>query len=104
MAATHFLESQGQALSEVLNATYHGSHSPTEETKTGVVSRVEMQLIKEATDFLESREQALSRTQMQLTLQAAHKLNRQGGALSAWSKCSSPQKPLTGWRDKDKHC
>src|SRR6266404_3641793 len=71
--ATHKLESQGQALSEVLNATYHGSHSPTEETKTGVVSRVEMQLIKEATDFLESREQALSRTQMQLTLQAAHK-------------------------------
>src|SRR6266404_4534894 len=37
---TYFLESQGQASSVGLNATYHGSHSPTEETKTGVVSRV----------------------------------------------------------------
>src|SRR6266404_124558 len=63
------------------NATHHGSHSPTGEPGTGVVSRVQIQLTTEATHFLES----------------------QGQASGAGSKCSSPQKPLTSWRAKDRH-
>src|SRR6266404_535037 len=62
------------------NATHHGSHSPTGEPGTGVVSRVQIQLTTEATHFLES----------------------QGQVLGAGSKCSSPHKPLTDWRAKDR--
>src|SRR6266404_4302649 len=39
---------------------------------------------------------------MQLTMEATHKLGSQGQASSAGLKSSSPQKPLTNWRAKDK--
>src|SRR6266404_5100618 len=35
---------------------------------------------------------------------ATHFLERQEQALSAGSKSSSPQNPLTNWRAKDRHC
>src|SRR6267378_918618 len=95
-AATHCLESQGQALSagskssspwkpltawrakdrhcqQGQNPAHLGSHSRTGEPRTGIVSKVKIQLSMEATHFLES----------------------QGQALSAGSESSSPQKPLT---------
>ncbi len=76
--ATHNLESQGQALSAELkssspqkpltswrakdmhcqqgsNPAYHGSHSQTEEPRTCVISRVQIQLTMEATHKLESQ-------------------------------------------------
>src|SRR6267378_639397 len=103
--ATHQLESQGQVSSagcksssppkpltawrakdrhyqQSANPAHHGSHSPTGEPRTGVISRV----------------------QIQLTMEATHKLENQGQASSAGSKSSSPWKPLTGWRAKDRHC
>ncbi len=105
MEATHKLESRGQPLSagskssspwkpltnwrakdrhcqQGQNLTHHGSHSQTGEPSTGIVSRVKIQLTMEATHRLESR----------------------GQALSAGSKSSSPWKPLTSWRTKDRHC
>src|SRR6266404_1960722 len=104
-AATHCLESQGQASpagskssspqkpltywrakdrhhQQGQNPAHHISHSLPEEPRTGVVSRVEIQLTTEATHSLES----------------------QGQASSAGSKSSSPLKPLTNWRAKDRHC
>src|SRR6267378_2994546 len=173
MEATHFLESQGQALSagskssspwkpltdwrakdrhcqQGQNPAHHGSHSPTGEPRTGIVSRVKIQLTMEATHQLESQGQALSaeskssspwkpltswrakdrhcqqgqnpahhgshsqtgeprtgivsRVKIQLTMEATHQLESQGQALSAGSKSSSPWKPLTFWRAKDRHC
>jgi len=41
---------------------------------------------------------------MQFTTEATHILESQGQASSAGSKYSSPRKPLTYWRAKDKHC
>src|SRR6267378_1339650 len=104
-AATHCLESQGQALSagskssspwkpltawrakdrccqQGQNPAHHGSHSPTGELRTGVVSRVKIQLTMEATHILEGGG---------------------GQALSAGSKSSSPQKPLIPWKAKNRH-
>ncbi len=43
----------------------------------------------------------MSRVEMQLTTEASHFLESQRQVLSAWSKSSSPQKPLTLWRAKD---
>jgi len=102
--ATHQLESRGQALSagskssspwkpltswrakdrccqQVQNLAYHRTHSLSGEPRTGVVSRVEIQL----------------------TMEATHSLESQGHTSSAGSKSSSPWKPLTHWRAKDKH-
>src|SRR6266404_6057334 len=45
----------------------------------------------------------VSRVQIQLTTEATHQLESQGQALSAGSKSSSSQKPLTSWRAKDRH-
>src|SRR6266404_4811374 len=105
MEATHFLESQGQALlagtkssspwkpltnwrakdrhcQQGPNPAHHRSHSLPGEPRTGIVSR----------------------DQIQLTMEATHSLESQGQALSAGTKSSSPQKPLTPWRAKDRHC
>src|SRR6266404_1759239 len=60
---------------------HHRSHSHAGEPRTGIVSRVKIELTTEATHSLES----------------------QGQALSAGSKSSSPQKPLTYWRGKERH-
>src|SRR6266404_3744042 len=102
---THQLESQGQVSSagskssspqnpltnwrakdrccqQGQNPAHHGTHSPTGEPRTGIVSKVKIQLTTEPTHILES----------------------QGQALSAGSKSSSPQNPLTDWRAKDMHC
>src|SRR6266404_6044679 len=62
------------------NPAHHGSHSQTEGARTGVMSKIQIQLTMEATHILES----------------------QGQASSAGSKSSSPQKPLTFWRAKDR--
>src|SRR6267378_1011825 len=103
--ATHYLESQGHTSSagsksssprkpltswrtedthcqQGPNPAHHGSHSQTGEPRTHIVSRV----------------------QIQLTTEATHILKNQGQVLSAGSKSSSPQKPLTLWRAKDRCC
>ncbi len=95
--ATHILESQGQALSVASkcgspwkpptcwrakgrhhqqgpNPAHHGSHSPTGEPRTAIISRAQVQLTTEATHFLEGRGQALSAVQIQLTTKATHQL------------------------------
>jgi|SRR6266404_926573 len=105
MEATHGLESRGQASSAASksslpwkpltswrardrchqqgpNPAHYGSHSHPGEVRAGVVSSIQIQLTTEATHFLES----------------------QGQAWSAASKSSSPQKPLTFWRAKDRYC
>ncbi len=46
----------------------------------------------------------MSRVQMQLTMEATHKLESRGQASSVGYKCSSPWNPLTIWRDKNRHC
>ncbi|KAH9000531.1 hypothetical protein EDB86DRAFT_3135000 [Lactarius hatsudake] len=102
-AATHFLESRGQASSagfkhseprqpltnwraedrrrqQASNTASHGSHSPTGEPRTGVVSRLQTQRATAATHFLESR----------------------GQASSAGFKHSEPRQPLTDWRAEDR--
>ncbi len=104
MEATHPLESQGQASSarsksssqqkpltnwrakdghhqKHPNPAHHRTHSQTGEPRTGIVSSV----------------------QIQLTTEATHSLQSQGQVSSATSKSSSPQKPLTCWRAKDRH-
>ena len=81
MAATHFLESRGQASSAGLNTARHGSHSQTGEQRTGIISRPETQHGMAATHILESR----------------------GQASSAGLKHSKAWQPLTPWRAKDKH-
>src|SRR6266404_830737 len=77
-----FWRAKDRCCEQAQNAAHHRSHSLPGEPRTGVVSRVKMQLTTEAT----------------------HKLESQGQALSAWSKCSSPQRPLTIWRAKDRCC
>ncbi|KAH9054855.1 hypothetical protein EDB87DRAFT_1824953 [Lactarius vividus] len=102
-AATHILESRGQASSAVWkhseprqpltnwraedrrrqqagNTASHGSHSHTGEPRTGVVSRLETQRATAATHILESR----------------------GQASSAGRKHSEPRQPLTNWRAEDR--
>ncbi len=103
--ATYPLESRGQALfagtkysspwkplthwrAKVMcheqgsHPAYHGNHSLSEEPRTGIISRVQIQVTTKATHILESR----------------------GQLSSAGSKSRSPQKPLTSWRAKDRHC
>src|SRR6266404_2959023 len=150
MEATHFLESQDRCHEQGKYPAHHGSHSPPGEPRTGIMSRVEIQLTTKATHPLESRGQAssagskssspwkpltpwrakdrccqqgrnpahhrghslpgeprtgvVSRVQIQLTMEATHFLESQGQVLSAGSKSSSPWKPLTPWRAKDRYC
>ncbi len=101
--ATHQLESQGQVSSagtksnspqksltswkakdrrrqQGPNPAHHRSHPLPEGPRTHIVSKDQIQLTTKATHFLESR----------------------GCVLSAWTKSSSPQKPLTCWRAKDR--
>ncbi len=147
MKATHILESQGQVSStgskssspqkpltswrakdrhcqQGSNPAHHRIHSQPGEPRTGIVSRVQIQLTTEATHNLESQGQAssagltpahhwshsqtgqertgvVSRVQIQLTIEATHVLESQGQVLSAGPKPSSPQKPLTCWRPED---
>src|SRR6266404_5588071 len=144
--ATHQLENQGQVLSagskssspwkpltnwrtkdrchqQGPNPAYHGSHSQTEEPRTGIISRVKIQLTTQATHQLERHCQQgqnpahheshslageqrigiISMVKIKLTTEATHFLESQGQGLSAGSKSSSPQKPLTNWRAKDRH-
>src|SRR6266704_1321474 len=103
IAATHFLESRGQASSATFkrseprqpltswraedrhrqqpsNAASHGSHSRTGEPRTGVVSNIQTQRATAATHRRESR----------------------GQASSAAFKRSEPRQPLTPWRAEDR--
>src|SRR6266404_154029 len=96
--ATHFLDSLEQGLSACLksssphkpltswtgedsghqqgpNPAHHRSHSPAGQVRTGIISRV----------------------QIQLTTEATHRLDRRGLGSSGESKSSSPQKQLTSW-------
>ncbi len=150
MEATHFLESQGWASSarskssspwkpltswrandrccqQGQNPAHHESHSQTGEPRTGIMSRVQIQLTMEATHILEREDKhheqgpnlahhgshslpgeprtgIVSRVQICLTTEATHFLESQGQASSAGSKSSSPWKPLTSWRAKDRCC
>ena len=104
-AATHILESQGQASSAGLkhtkaqqpltywraknshcqqawNTSRHSSHSHPGEPRTVIVSRLETHHGTAATHILES----------------------QGQSLSAGLKHPMAQQPLTSWRAKDSHC
>src|SRR6267378_2837385 len=97
--ATHSLESQGQALStgskssplwkpltnwrakdschqQGQNLAHHGSHSPTGEARTGIISRVKIQLTTETTHILERQGQASLVVKIQLTMEATHILER----------------------------
>src|SRR6266404_2682137 len=122
-AATHFLESQGQAPlagskssspqkplthwrakdrchQQGRHPAHHRSHSHPGEPRTGVFRRVKIQLTMEATHTLENQGQALS---------AGSKFSSPWKPLTNWvssagSKSSSPQKPLTSWRAEDRHC
>ncbi len=99
--ATHFLDSLEQGLSACLksssphkpltswtgedsghqqgpNPAHHRSHSPAGQVRTGIISRV----------------------QIQLTTEATHWLDRLGQGSSACSKSSS-QKSVTGWTGED---
>src|SRR6266702_3500539 len=78
-AATHYLESRGQASSAGLKHS-HGGHSLSGEPRTGVVSGPETQPRTAATHFLESR----------------------GQASSAGLKRSHARQPLTFWRAEDR--
>src|ERR1700761_6143901 len=94
-AATHFLKSQGQALSAGLN------HRKAQQPLTfwrGIVRRLETQQGTAATHRLESQEQALvSRLESQQAIAATHILKSQGQALLAGLNHSKPQQPLTDW-------
>ncbi len=108
------------------NPVHHRSHSQTREPRTGTVSKVQIQLTMEATDFLESQGQVLlagsksgspqkpltswrakdrhlEQGPIQFTMEATHQLENQGQVLSARSKLSSQWKPFTNWRAKDRH-
>ena len=105
MAATHSLESQGQALlaglkyckahqpltnwrakdrhcQQAWNTARHSSHSLPEEPWIGIISRLKILQSTAATHQLKSREQAL---------------------LAGLKHCKT-QQPLTSWRAKDRHC
>src|SRR6266404_1039681 len=82
------------------NTAHHGSHSPTGEPRTHVISRVQIQLTMEATHSLKSQEASagpkcnspheshsptgqprtgvVSMIQMELTMEATHRLDSQG--------------------------
>src|SRR6266702_4537932 len=102
-AATHYLESRGQASSATLipseprqpltswrakdrrrqqpsNQASYGNHSLPGEPRTGVVSSLETQRATAAT----------------------HLLERRGQASSAALKRSKPRQPLTSWRAEDR--
>src|SRR6266404_2885917 len=81
-AATHSLGAKDRHCQQGPNPAHHRSHSQTEEPRAGNVSRV----------------------QIQLTMEVTHILECQGQVLSAGSKSSSPWKPLTNWRAKDRRC
>src|SRR6266404_6358617 len=66
------------------------------------MSRVQIQLTTEATHPLKPRTGIISRVQIQLTTEVTHFLESQGQVLSAGLKSSSPRKPLTPWRAKDR--
>src|SRR6266404_1410557 len=124
--ATHQLESRGQVSSagcksssppkpltnwrakdrchqQGANPAHHRSHSQTGEPRTGIVSRVQIQLTMEATHKLEQAKTGIiNRVQIQLTTGTTHILESRGQVLLAGSKSSSPQKPLTNWRSKDR--
>ena len=51
----------------------------------------------------EQRTGLISRLETQQGMEATHKLERKGQALSAGLKCSKTWQPLTNWREKDKH-
>ena len=105
--ATHFLESQGQALTvgqkhskapqpltswrandrhcqQARNTARHYSHSLPGEPMTGIVSRLETQQGTTATHRLESQGTVIvSRLETQQSTTATHILESQGQALSA---------------------
>ncbi len=78
---THMLRSQEYTGHEVKSSLLKQQHSLSGDPRTGIVSRV----------------------QIQLTTEATHTLESQGQALSAGFKSSSPWKPHTIWRAKDRH-
>ncbi len=79
--ATHKLDSRGEVSSARFTCNSHCRHLLAEEPRIGVViSKVEMQLVTEASYVLVS----------------------QGPASSVGSKCKSLWKPLTRWRVEDR--
>ncbi len=130
--ATHWLESQGQALSvgtkssspwrpltswraedrhcqQGPNPAHHRSHSHPREQRTGIIRREQIHLTMKATHLLESRGHTLSAEtkssspQRPLTNWRAKAGEPRTGIISR-DKSSSPEKPLTFWRAEDRHC
>ncbi len=79
-AATHDLESRGQASSACLNVVSHDSNSRTGEPRSVVIRVLETQRATAATHGLESR----------------------GQASSAGLKRSQARQPLTNWTAEDR--
>ncbi len=117
-AATHFLESRGQASSasskrsharrpltiwraedrrrqRARNAATHGSHSLPGEPRTGVVSGLETQLRTAATHFLESRGQGSSACLKRSKASSHSPSEEPRQASSAGFKHSGARQPLT---------
>src|SRR6266404_5530553 len=126
--ATHQLESRGQVSSagcksssppkpltnwrakdrchqQGANPAHHRSHSHPGEPRTGIVNRVQIQLTMEATHKLGSQGQALSAgSKSSSPWKPLTNWNRQRQASSIGSKSSLPQEPLTSWRAEDRCC
>jgi hypothetical protein len=79
--ATHQLKSQGRHHQQAAIAARHPNHSPTEEPRTGIISKLQLQQSTTATHKLESQEQTPS----------------------ASYNCSKTLQPLTNWRAKNRH-
>ncbi len=126
MAATHRLESQGQESSAGLksskaqqpltnwraedrhrqqasNAARHGSHPPTGESRTGVVSRLQTQR-GTSTHSLpgEPRTCVVSRVETQRGAAPTHLLESRGQESSAGLKHGRARQSLTCWRAEDR--
>jgi len=69
------LESQGRCHEQGPNPVHHRSHSLPEEPRTGIMSKVHIQLTTEATHQLKART-VVSRVQIQLTTEATHWLDK----------------------------
>jgi hypothetical protein len=81
-AATHILKNQGQNCQQARNVARHCNHSLAGESRTEIVSRLEMWHGTAATYMLESRSEIVSRLQIWKGTAATHKLEPRTGVVS----------------------
>ena len=120
-------KAKGKYCQQAGNIARHRRHSQTEESRTGIVSRVETQKCTTATHSLKRQGQALSagqnterhhshslpgkprtgivsRLETQQGTTVTHPPENQSQVLSASQKHSKTPQPLTDWRAKNRHC